>query len=418
MRLVHGFASFAGWVGMVLLCSGVALPGCSSKHNSDDDDDSGSSGQAGAGDVGASCDSTHKCGSALSCVSGVCVPSGTGGTSSIPPGELGSQCDGTHACNADLRCYSGICIPDTVGTGGTSSTEEGTLGGSCYPNDTCNAGLSCFSGYCLPETSLGGSSGSGGSGGGSKGGSGGTLSGGSGGSSNGGSGGNLGGTGGSSNGGSGGSLGGTGGSKGGSGGSGGTGGGGTGGGGTGGTPSTKIIAEDGWVAEGSNSVGIVGSWSAFVDTYSEINSLPGGVDFTGAGSDICVSGIISQSDEYGPTISLNLNQPDPAGDALGYIPLDHNVTGFSWGLSGSALPSTIQVTYATPDETYYCAFLTAATSGSLQISGTRLSCWDSGGAVGATSTAYSALQFQLPVNYHADGQTFDFCITNLTALTN
>ena len=413
MRLVQGFASFAGWVGLVLVCSAVALPGCDSKNNSDDDDDSGSGGESGAGDPGASCDSTHKCGSGLSCVSGVCTPNsgtgGAGGTGSIPPGTLGGSCKSGDVCDSGLRCYTGICIPDSSGTGGSSTTEQGTLAGPCYPNDTCNAGLSCFAGYCVPETSAGGSGGSG-TGGASVGGSsqggssanGGSEAGGTGGGSLGGSGGSLGGTGGGSLGGTGGgSLGGTG-----------------GGGGSSGTPSTTIVAEDGWVAEGSNSVGIVGSWAAFVDRYSTIEPGLNGLDFSGAGNDVCVTGIIRQSDEYGPTLSLNLNQAEPGADALGYIPADHDVIGFSWGLSGSALPSTIQVSYATISATYFCSFLTASTSGSLQISATRESCWESGGAVGSTAASYTALQFQLPVNYHADGQVFDFCITNLTALTN
>jgi len=46
-------------------------------------------------------------------------------------------------------------------------------------------------------------------------------------------------------------------------------------------------------------------------------------------------------------------------------------------------PSTIQVSYATISATYFCSFLTASTSGSLQISATRESCWESGGAVGS-----------------------------------
>jgi hypothetical protein len=406
MRLVQGFVGFASWVGVVLVCSAVALPGCDSKNNSDDDDDSGSSGQAGAGDPGASCDSSHKCGTGLSCVSGVCTPNsgtgGTGGTGSLPPGTLGGSCKSGETCDSGLRCYTGICIPDSVGSGGSGATE-GTLAGPCYPNDTCNAGLSCLSGYCLPETSVGGSGG---------GGTGGVSSGGS---AQGGSGG----TGGSARGGSGGSLGGTGGSLGGTGGSGGgTGGGGTGGGsGSSGTPSTHIVAADGLVVDGSNTVGIVGPWYVFVDQYSSIVPLPNEIDFADAGDQICVSGIVRQSDEFGPTLALNLNQPDLDGDPLGYVPAEHGVTGFSFAISGTYLPSKLQITYAGLDGSQYCAF-TSATSASLSFSQTILDCWNGSGATGSTSTSYATLQFQLPVNYHADGQVFDFCITSLTALTN
>lgn len=406
MRVVQSFACLASWVGVVLVCSAVALPGCDSKHNSDDDDDdSGSGGESGASNPGASCDATHKCGTGLSCVNGICTPnSGTGGSGSVPPGTLGGSCKTGETCDAGLRCYTGVCIPESTGTGGSSSVTEGTLAGPCYPNDTCNAGLSCFAGYCVPETSAGGSGGSG-TGGASVGGSTQGGSGGTGGSALGGTGGSLGGSGGSLGGTGGGSLG----------GSGGTGGGGTAG--SSGEPSTKIVAEDGWVAEGSNTVGVVGPWFVFVDQYSTIIPLPNEIDFSDAGDQICVAGIVRQSDEFGPTVALNLNQPDPEGDPLGYVPAEHGVTGFSFAISGSALPSTLQITYAGLDGSQYCTF-TTSTSTSLRFSQTTLDCWSSGGAIGSTSTSYATLQFQLPVNYHADGQVFDFCITNLTALTN
>jgi len=394
------------------MCSAVALPGCSSKNNSDDDDDSGSGGESGAANPGDSCDSTHKCGGGLSCVSGVCAPSsssgGTGGTGSIPPGTLGGSCKSGDTCDSGLRCYTGVCIPESTGSGGGSGATEGTLAGPCYPNDTCNAGLSCFDGYCLPESSVGGSGGGSGTGGATNGGGTQGGSGGTGGSS-------LGGTGGS------GGSGGTGGSKGGSGGSGGTGGGSSGmggGGGSGGTGgTTEIVATDGVVVAGTNTVGVVGLWYVFVDKDSTITPQPNGIDFTDAGSDICVTATTRQSDEFGPTLAIDLNRPDPAGDPLGYVPAEHGVTGFSFTMSGAALPSVLQITYAGLDGSQYCIF-TEDTAGSLPFSATTKDCWNSGGAAGLTTTSYATLQFALPVNYHADGQTFDFCISNLTALTN
>jgi hypothetical protein len=418
---------------VLVLGSTASLPACGSKKQYDDDDDSsgGSSGTLGAGSY---CDAQHTCKATLTCTGGVCAPksAGSGGTTSVAPGSLGSTCDAANACDASLRCYSGICIPDTSGAGGTTSAEQGALAGPCYPNDTCNSGLTCFSGYCLPSDFGSGGSSTGGTGGDNSSGSGGTTGGsaqggssghgGTGGTTggSGGTGGSTGGTGGSS-GGTGGSSGGTGGSTGGTGGSsGGTGGGsGTGGGGTGGTASTLIVAQDGWVADGSNSVGIVGAWYTFYDKYSTIAALPGGLDFTGAGDQICVSGTISHSDDYGPTVALNLNQPDPAGDGLGYTPATHGVTGFSFDIDGSPMPSSIQVTFSTPDMTNYCRFFTPpSTSNSISISQAQLDCWNGSGTPGNTSTSYQAIQFQLPVNYFADGQSYHYCITNLRALTN
>jgi hypothetical protein len=436
MRLDRSLASSLGFLAVVALGATALLAGCSSAKQYDDDDDSGgaSGASSSSGGAGSTCDSKHACKSGLTCTSGVCIAKstgagGSGGTGGVTPGTLGSTCDAGDACNAGLHCYSGVCIPEQVGSGGTSSADQGTLAGQCYPNDTCNSGLVCLAGYCLPDTGSGGAS-SGGSGGdaspGSGGSTGGSAQGGS--SGDGGTGGSTGGSGGST-GGTGGSTGGAGGSTGGAGGStstGGTGGstGGTGGstGGTGGSSgasSTLILAEDGWVADGSNSVGIVGPWYIFYDRYSTIFALPNGPDFTGAGEQICVEGTVSQSDEYGPTVALNLNQPDAAGDPLGYVPADHGVTGFSFDISGSPMPSSVQVTFSGTDMSSYCRFFTPpSTSNSVKVSQAILDCWNGSGTSGSTSTAYEAIQFQLPVNYFADGQEFHYCISNLRALTN
>ena len=422
MRLGRSLTSSLGWFAVVALGATAMLAGCSSGKQYDDDDDSGgaSGASSSSGGVGSTCDTKHACKSGLSCTSGVCIPksSGTGGTGGgsgtggVTPGTLGSTCDAANACNAGLHCYSGVCIPEQIGSGGTSSVEQGSLGGECYPNDTCNSGLLCLAGYCLPDSGSGGdgTSGSGGStGGGAQGGS----------SGDGGTGGSTGGTGGST-GGTGGSTGGTSGSTGGTSGSTGGTGGSTGGtGGSSGASPTLILAEDGWVTSGSNSVGIVGPWYVFYDTYSTISALPNGTDFTGAGEQICVEGTVSQSDDYGPTVGLNLNQPDMTGDPLGYVPADHGVTGFSFDIAGSPMPSSVQVTFAGTDMSAYCRFLTPpGTSNSVKISQASLDCWNGSGTSASTSAAYQAIQFQLPVNYFADGQEFHYCISNLKALTN
>jgi hypothetical protein len=405
MRLDNRLLSFVCWMGLALSAGTAALTGCDTRKEADDDDDS----RGASGGIGSACDSEHPCKSGLSCEGGVCIGTsgtggsggGSGGTPPMGTGELGSVCDGSQPCNSGLRCYSGFCIPEDMGSGGTGATE-GTLAGPCYPNETCNAGLVCTSGYCLPDS---GSGGSGAGGGGGSPGTGGVSAGG----------GPQGGVGGSdASGGAGGSTGGTGGSSGGAGGAGGS----SGTGGSGGTPTTLIVTNDGWVAEGSNSAGVVGPWYVFFDTYSTILPLPGGSDFVGAGPAVCVQGTTSQSDVYGPTVALNLNQPDGEGEPLGYVPLDHGVTGFSFGISGSLPPSYLQVTFAGLDDAQFCRTFVASSTNTVRLSDTSLDCWNPTGAQGSTSTSFKTLQFQLPVNYHADGQSFDFCLTNLTALTN
>jgi hypothetical protein len=169
-------------------------------------------------------------------------------------------------------------------------------------------------------------------------------------------------------------------------------------GGMGGTPTTAIVSYDGWVAEGSNTVGIVGPWYTFYDFYSSIYPLPGLTDFTGAGETICVQGTTSQSDEYGPTVALNFNQPEDEADPLPYIPADHGVIGFSFGFSGSPLPGSVQITFSSVDGSSYCRVITAASSQTLLFSDTILSCWSGSGTAASTTTAYESIQFQLPVN--------------------
>jgi len=382
-----------------VLSAATAVAGCDGKNNGDDDDDDddngGDSGSASGGKGGKGGNSGK---------------GGTGGTSSIPAGSLGSPCDGASACDDGLQCYSNICIPDSSGTGGTASVEEGTLGGPCYPNDTCNATLTCLAGFCVPDSGSGTGGAGGSTGGGTSGGTGGSTGGGT-------SGGTGGSTGGGTSGGTGGSTGGsgaTGGAS--SGGSGGTSGTGGTGGVAGGTASTLIVAEDGWVAEGSNTVGIVGPWYVFYDTESTIQPA-GGTNFIGP--DICVTGTVSKSDEYGPTVGLNLNQPDPDGDPLGYVPAEHAVTGFSFNIEGEQLPSSLQITLSAVDGSSYCGFLTPPGAvNTVSVTQAQLDCWNGAGTPAATTGSFDSIQFQLPVNHHADGQAFAFCLTNLRALTN
>lgn len=343
------------------------------------------------------------------------VSGGSAGGSSVSgagavgqPGEVGGLCRADNTCDANLACVAGVCLPTGLGSGGsTSLAAQGALDGACYPNNTCNAGLTCLDSFCLPNgVGVGGSGGGSAQGGAAQGGStaqGGAAQGGStaqGGAAHGGStaqGGAA--QGGAAQGGA---------AQGGS-------------GGLGITPTTTIISSGGWIAPGSNTVGVVGSWFLYGDTYSTISAYPtGGVDFTGVGSQICVSGTVSQSDTYGPTIGFNLNQPDTTVE--GYVPATYNVVGFSFGLSGTELPSALQVgyhTFGTTSEEYCTTIFDPVTAGNtVDISTSRLDCWVAGGAAASTSTSYQSLQFQLPVNYFADGQAFNFCITNVRAITN
>jgi hypothetical protein len=322
--------------------------------------------------------------------------SGTGGSGLTgQQGTLGGMCRANATCDANLACLAGYCLPTTTGTGGTSGGKQGSIGAACYANNTCDANLSCLVGYCVPSSGTGGVSAGGATGQGGTFAQGGTPQGGAA-------------QGGAAHGGSpqGGAP------------QGGAPQGGAAQGGAGGTPTTAIVAVDGWIAAGSNTVGVVGPWFVYSDVNSTINVSPaGGTDFTGAGSQICVSGTVSQLDTYGPTIGFNFNEPDTVVGA--YVPSAHGVTGFSFGISGT-VPSALQVGYHTVGDTAeYCSTILtpSALSNTVSLAGTRLDCWMTGGAAGSAAGSYQSLQFQLPVNYFSNGQAFNFCITNLKATT-
>ncbi len=323
-------------------------------------------------------------------------PNGSSGSGAIgQQGESGGMCRADGTCDANLTCLEGYCIPADLGSGGSTGLAQGSLDGACYPNNTCNANLTCLAGFCLPSSGAGGAGVS--VGGAPQGGS--NAQGGStaqAGAPHGGStaqGGAAQSGGGAAQGGSG---------------------------GLGITPTTAIISSGGWIAPGSNTVGVVGSWFLYGDTYSTITASPtGGADFSGVGSQICVSGTVSQLDTYGPTIGFNLDQPDTTVE--GYVPASYGVIGFSFGLSGTELPSALQVGYHTLGDTAeYCStiFNPSTAGNTVDISTSQLDCWQTGGAFALTSTSYQSLQFQLPVNYFENGQAFDFCITNVRAITN
>ena len=350
------------------------------------------------GTLAGACYPNNTCNESLSCVAGYCLPVGiaSGGGSGVQAGSLGGSCLPNNTCTGTLSCVAGYCLPTTTGTGGGSGLTEGALGGSCYANNTCDADLMCLSGYCIPTVGTGGT-GAGGAGQGGSTAHGGSAQGGAahGGSAQGGAAHAGAAQGGSAQGGS---------AQGGSSGA-----------------STLIVSMDGWIADGSNSVGIVGPWFMFGDDASGPNStfspLPGGTDFTGAGDQICVSGTVSQSDTFGPTLAFAFNEPEKA--AMPYVPSAHGVTGFSFGLSGT-VPPALQVSYKVSDSEEYCRLIRppSANSNTVRFSSTTQDCWTSGGTTPSATASFTEMHFQLPVNYFSDGQAFNFCITNLKAITN
>lgn len=212
-------------------------------------------------------------------------------------------------------------------------------------------------------------------------------------------------------------------------------------GGTGGAPSTiptgsgNLIMHDamGWVAGNTNGLGIQGSFYEFGD----FTGTPPGVttveldDFSASPTSVCASGIASQvltpagaaqpayGQYWGGGVGLNLSDP---GGNMGAGPWDRRtVTGFSFNITGTAVPPAGQLRFKVTlvgDDDGFC---TNAASGpnTFQLGALVKECYQGGAGDPplAATAPLVALQWQV-ATVEAASTPFDFCIENLTALTS
>jgi hypothetical protein len=191
----------------------------------------------------------------------------------------------------------------------------------------------------------------------------------------------------------------------------------------GGCQGVPIVPDStGYVAPGSNSVDIHGSW--FV--YSDCNDL-GGKDcamvtsptatgaFPNVGGKMCTSGTNSTAaNAWGAGIALELNDGPPQ---MPYDTVTHGVTGFCFDLSGSTIPSsTIRVAFTTTENNDNAPFEAISTPGAHTVlfSDTAQGSWVT------TKTTFDPtmvvlVQFQIPAST-ASAVAWDFCISNMTAV--
>jgi hypothetical protein len=193
---------------------------------------------------------------------------------------------------------------------------------------------------------------------------------------------------------------------------------------------------NGFVAGASNQVGIQG----YFYTYSDASQTPPGntvimpADFAAsAGSAICASGTASQvlmmdggtmldyTRYYGGGVGLNLADP---GGMMAAQPWDRGeVTGFSFNITGTDIPTgqlRLNVTFyegASVNTTPYCANI-AAGANTIRFSDIHAECYNGNTGANIPATAQlQALQWQVATVDTAP-TPFNYCIENLTALTN
>jgi hypothetical protein len=187
---------------------------------------------------------------------------------------------------------------------------------------------------------------------------------------------------------------------------------------------TPIVPDSGgFVAPGSNPLGIHGSWFVYSDCVDQKGkncstvTTPVGSTFANVGGKMCTSGsTAAATGAWGAGIGLELNDLPPQQP---YDTTLHGIKGFCFVLSGTTIPSTtIRVAFPTknnPDNAYFEAVSTPGTHAVL-FADTAQGTWVT------TKTAFEAtqvmlLQFQIPSSPTAP-VPWDFCIEGLTAITN
>lgn len=198
----------------------------------------------------------------------------------------------------------------------------------------------------------------------------------------------------------------------------------TGNGGSGsGCPGVAIVPDgEGWVAAGTNSLGIHGSWFEYSDcadlggTNCSTVTTPPPAGFPNMGGKMCTSGMTSTaSSAWGAGIALEVNDGPPQ---MPYDTTAHGVKGFCFQLTGLMIPSTsIRVAFPTKLNNDNAYFSTVTTRGqhTVLFSDTAQGSWVTT-KTAFEPTALMLVQFRIPSSTAAP-VPWDFCIEGLTAIT-
>jgi hypothetical protein len=122
---------------------------------------------------------------------------------------------------------------------------------------------------------------------------------------------------------------------------------------------------------------------------------------------------------WGGAIGFNLNQAE--GDDPPAEPFDASAAGVTgFGFDVSALPIGGQLRFnvlvAGEDTNNYCAAITAPAGNQFHWTDLKLSCWAAEDAT-PDPTRIQAVHWQIVTN-DSGPFDFDFCVTNITALTD
>jgi hypothetical protein len=190
-----------------------------------------------------------------------------------------------------------------------------------------------------------------------------------------------------------------------------------------GCPGVPIVPDDGgFVAPGSNSVAIHGSWFGYSDCtdLKGVNcatmTTPPANSFPNVGGKLCTSGQTSTAaGAWGAGIALELNDGPPQQP---YDTVAHGVKGFCFVLSGATIPSTtIRVAFTTQNNNDNAYFAPVSTPGqhTVLFSDTAQGSWVTAKSA-FEPTKVMLMQLQIPSSTTAP-VPWDFCIEGVTAIT-
>lgn len=177
----------------------------------------------------------------------------------------------------------------------------------------------------------------------------------------------------------------------------------------------------GFVAPGSNPLGITGSWFVYSDCadLGGVNcamvTSPDAGGFPNDGGVMCTSGTTSTAaGAWGAGIALELNDGPPQ---MPYDTVDAGITGFCFQLTGPTIPSTsVRVAFPTADNNDNAYFKAEYRPGQYTVlfSQTAQGPWVTDPQP-FEPTAVTLIQFQIPSATSAP-VPWDFCVGGLTAV--
>ncbi|MGA2448687.1 MAG: hypothetical protein ABTD50_08440 [Polyangiaceae bacterium] len=184
----------------------------------------------------------------------------------------------------------------------------------------------------------------------------------------------------------------------------------------------------GYVAPGSNSVAIHGSFFMYSDCNdgikpcSTITTPTSTTSFPNVGGLMCTSGTTvtetgTAANAWGAGMGLELNDGPPQQP---YDATTYNIKGFCFVLSGPTLPSTgLRVAFTTKENQDYAPFETVTTAGvtTVLFSNIAQGSWVSkADTFTFDPTEVMLMQWQVPGNTTAP-IPWDFCVQGVTAIT-